>query len=713
MGEIVKMKQKTVKGFVAKLLAAACAFTMCVSATSLDAQAAEATLLNTYGATYGNSGTCINLSQLRDSSQLSFLKKHYNSITLENEMKPDSLLGSGRTMSVSQAKSQGYYIPSNYTESTVPVINFNTVDEVMKICNQNGLRMRAHTLVWHSQTPDWFFKSNYNNGAGYVGKQQMNARLEMYVKTVINHVYNNPNGKVVYAWDVANEVIHSNGNGWEKVYGPNKTDAEYVKNAFNYAYDALSQFKLQNSVKLFYNDYNEYDVVREIETLVKNINKQRKVCGGVGMQSHVGNRGGMYPGTDKYVNALKSFSNLGVEVQITELDVKADNDSVLNSYTGELFDKINAAKKAGANVTGITWWGLSDQTTWLANQGYKPLLFSRPGQAKPVYNTVINSYIKCFGQPGSTQPNPTPVDPQPSEPGTGTGTGTGTQTPENPNSTAKIDNGWYYIKNVLSNKYLTVNNNTAKAVTNVNIAAGTGAKGQKWYVENKSNGYITLKSALGDFSLDVANGSDESGANIQIYDTHGLNAQQFIVKNTKTKNVYTIGTKCSDAKQYLDVYEKKTADGTNVCQWAYNGNTNQQWIFEKADGSSQQTPGKTEEDKPSNPTPTPTPEPEQEEPVAEASGLTVSSSINSWGSGYVVNLKVKNDTKQAVNGWTLKVKKSEVKIDNSWNMTVKTSGDYYVITPVEWNKTVYPGQSVDIGFQGAGGIGSSINVEIQ
>ena len=87
------MKKKFIKGLISKLLVVACAVTMCVSTPSITAQAAETTLLNTYGSTYGYSGTCINLYQLRDANQLAFLKKHFNSITLENEMKPDALLG--------------------------------------------------------------------------------------------------------------------------------------------------------------------------------------------------------------------------------------------------------------------------------------------------------------------------------------------------------------------------------------------------------------------------------------------------------------------------------------------------------------------------------------------------------------------------------------------------------------------------------------------
>ena len=91
----------------------------------------------------------------------------------------------------------------------------------------------------------------------------------------------------------------------------------------------------------------------------------------------------------------------------------------------------------------------------------------------------------------------------------------------------------------------------------------------------------------------------------------------------------------------------------------------------------------------------------------------MSYSINNWGSGYQVSLKLDNKTGKTVDGWTIKLKKSEVSIDSSWNMTVKTSGDYYVITPVDWNKSIADGQSVDIGFMGSGNIGSTLNVEIK
>ncbi|SFC40021.1 endo-1,4-beta-xylanase [Butyrivibrio sp. YAB3001] len=679
---------------------------------SSQGQVVEANLLNTYGAQFGYSGTCINLYQLRDSSQLNILKQHYNSITLENEMKPDALLGSSaKLITVAEAKNRGYYIPSNYSEAYVPQINFNTVDEVMKICYENGLRMRAHTLVWHSQTPSWFFRNGFSGNGGFVNSSTMDARLEMYVKTVMNHVYSNQYGSVVYAWDVANEILHAQNSGWEAVYGSNKTNASYVKKAFNFAYETLEYFKLTDSVKLFYNDYNTYMEVNGVITLVNYINQGKKVCAGVGMQSHLGTN---YPSTDYYLQALNSFLKAGFEVQITELDITNKGDSDMANYAYNLFKGINAAKKNGGKITGITWWGLSDQTTWINNSA--PLLFSKPGQPKQAYNKVIQAYTETFGQPTSgsgsntpeINPNPDPqTDPEP--------------TPEptpvvNENSTARIEDGWYYIKGVASQKYLTVSGNKADGWNSVVISSGTGVDGQKWYVTNVSDGYITLTSKLGDIMLDVANGENEDGTDVGTYQGYGGTAQQFIVKNTENSGIYTIGTKASDATKYLDCYEKKTDDGTNVCQWKYNGNANQQWQFEKVEEQSQTEdpqPEPTPEPDP-EPTPDPTPDPEPApEPQPSADGMALDYSINSWGSGYQVSLKVSNNTGDAVSTWKLKLSKNQVNIDSCWNANVVEDGDSYVLTPVDWNANIADGQSIEFGFIGVGQVGNTIDYSFE
>ena len=145
--------------------------------------------------------------------------------------------------------------------------------------------------------------------------------------------------------------------------------------------------------------------------------------------------------------------------------------------------------------------------------------------------------------------------------------------------TSQLSDGWYYIKNVNANKYLTVRQNNAKAGENVELVQGLGIAGQKWYLKNVGNGYVTLKSALGEFMLDVANGSNADGTNIGIYNGYGGDAQQFGTIN-KGNGRYIITTKVSNGNSCLDDYQKKTENGTNVCEWRVTGGTNQLWVFE-------------------------------------------------------------------------------------------------------------------------------------
>ncbi|MDC7293477.1 pectate lyase [Butyrivibrio sp. DSM 10294] len=319
-------------------------------------------------------------------------------------------------------------------------------------------------------------------------------------------------------------------------------------------------------------------------------------------------------------------------------------------------------------------------------------------------------------QSGATQPEPQPEpDPQPSE-------------PVNTGSTGYVEDGWYYIKGVQSQKYLTVNADNANGWKSVVIKTGTGVDAQKWYLTNVGNGYITLTNKLGNVMLDVANGEDTDGADIGIYQAYGGNAQQFILKTTDQSGVFTIGTKCSSATKTLDVYAKKTADGTNVCQWTYNGKPNQQWQFEKvAEQTQEPTPVVVEPDpepvvvEPDpepvvvDPDPVVEPDPEpvvEPEPVVTG-GLELSYSINSWGSGYQASFKITNNSGSTVNGWTLKINKNQVNLDSYWNVDVKTSGNYYVITPLSWNATIANGQSIEFGAIGTGQVRDSFEYTLE
>lgn len=511
-----------------------------------ETKAANETLLNTYGSVMGRSGNCVTLNQLKDPATLSHIKSQYNSITLENEMKPDAMLGwQPSLISQSAARNLGYYIPSSMQDTYVPKINFDTIDQVLKICYENGIGVRAHTLVWHSQTPDWFFRVGYSTNYGYVSEAQMNQRMEYYIKTVMNHVYTSKYGSVVYSWDVVNEYLHAIPSGWSKIYGNCGNKPAFVKRAFQYAYDCISYFKLTDSVSLMYNDFNTYMEVDDIITMIRYINSEKKICNGVGMQSHLGTT---FPSVSYYTAALQAFVNAGFEVQITELDVTNKSDADQAGYLYDLMKNVLRIKKAGGKITGLTWWGISDQVTWI--KGEKPLLFSYLNVPKSSYYNVLQAY-KDAGFTGGNQ-------------------GGSSQT---------LPNGWYYIKNINAQKYLQVKDNVGGNGVNVEIGTGTGVKGQKWYLSNQGDGYFTLKNGNG-YMLDIQYGAKEDGTNVQTYSANGADAQKFKVVKTSEANVYGIVTKVTGDKKSLDVYNFGTADGSNVCQWTYYANSCQKWIFE-------------------------------------------------------------------------------------------------------------------------------------
>lgn len=552
------------KKVVASLLCAVLTAVTVLTGFGTTVQAADKTLLNTYGTTYGRVGTCINYSQLTNSTVLSHVKSQYNSVTLENEMKPDYILGSSANLiTVSQAKSLGYYIPSGYSESYVPKLNFDTIDKTLKICYENGIGMRAHTLVWHSQTPAWFFRTGYSTNYGYVSESQMNARMEFYIKSVMNHVYTSQYGSCVYAWDVVNEYFHATNSGWEGVYGKCGNTPAFVKRAFQYAYDCLDYFGLTGKVSLFYNDFNTYMEVNDVITMINYINSDKKICNGVGMQSHLGTT---FPSVDYYTTALKSFLNAGFEVQITELDVTNSSSTEQADYIYNLMKNVNSLKKNGGKITGITIWGVSDDVSWISG-GKNPLLFSTLNNPKQSYYAFLQAYTDTGFSSNSSSGS-----------GSSNNGSTNTGTDNSTTSYATLSDGWYYIKNVNAQKYLQVADNSATSGQNVEIGSGSGVAGQKWYLTNKGNGVITLKSAL-NYMLDVTNGSSTNTTNIEIWSANGKTSQDFMLKSAGN-NQYGIVTKVSDGARGLDVSNKGTTDGTNVQQYDYYGGSNQLWVFE-------------------------------------------------------------------------------------------------------------------------------------
>ncbi len=388
-------------------------------------------ILENYEDVFGRLGTCVNYgsnpstSQLQNEKTLAFVKKHFNSITMENEMKPDAVLGSKVTMiTKEEAEKLGYIIPDNYKETSVPKLNFDRIDKILQTAYDNGLGLRGHTLLWHSQTPAWFFGIDYDAGEDAVDEDTMDARIDFYVSTVMDHVMQKEKeiageaGKIVYAWDVVNEYLHRGrawSLNWTSVYGDMKGTPSYVKRAFERAYEMLEKYDATDKVTLFYNDYDTYFEVEDLLALVNFINEgeKAKICSGIGMQSHVDIK---RPTIEEYGTALEKFMAAGYEVQITELDftINFDTDGTDKkdpsydyknegetveeqaAFVKDFMEMVIAKQKnrdktiCPKGITGLTIWGLYDSISWRGKS--QPLLFGTSiDDPKPAFQAFLEA----------------------------------------------------------------------------------------------------------------------------------------------------------------------------------------------------------------------------------------------------------------------------------------------------------------------------------
>ena len=177
--------------------------------------------------------------------------------------------------------------------------------------------------------------------------------------------------------------MFSEGNYWYEIIG-----ADYVEKAFTYARKYADP--AQN---LFYNDFNCYEKEESICKMIEGL-QEKGLIDGIGMQSHVllG-----YPSIQNYENAIRIFADMGLEIQITELDVRQSDNSIegqreLAVRYKEIFRTLKRLDDEGiANITNVTLWGLDDSRTWLNNDGniHYPLLFDENLNPKPAFFGAI------------------------------------------------------------------------------------------------------------------------------------------------------------------------------------------------------------------------------------------------------------------------------------------------------------------------------------
>ncbi|MCI6185965.1 MAG: endo-1,4-beta-xylanase [Spirochaetia bacterium] len=352
------------------------------------------------------------------------LKKHGNTITMGNEFKPDGFFGymwSGSGITMVDFKA------SNGLTIKVPdTLNFDIIDKCLSQCKKHGLQMRGHVLVWHSQTPDNFFAKNYvaqTSGeiiTNLVSKEEMSARQEWYIKTVLEHVSkwekeNNDGKHIIWAWDVVNEAVADDASGstwargstantkdkqpgnsgsrWYQVYG----SEEFIVDAFRYA-NAYAP----SDVKLCYNDYNEY-MGNKTEGICKLIdavlNGEEKTVNGksvkpridaMGMQSHISVT---WPGVQGYENAIKTYLKKGIDIHVTEFDINEGGESNSADCYGEYFKMIKKYGKTcseygGNHIKCVTLWGINNSTSWIYQKTKYPLIFNNFKTTKAFWKVI-------------------------------------------------------------------------------------------------------------------------------------------------------------------------------------------------------------------------------------------------------------------------------------------------------------------------------------
>ena len=319
---------------------------------------------------YFKFGGCVSAQTLRNTTIRKLVKDNFNSITAENEGKPERILDQKACQKLLQAG-----------DSAGVAITTEPFEKIYSWCEANHIKVRHHTFVWYSQTPDWFFKANYNSGAN-ASKEVMLQRMENFIRVTLETI-NERWPELVYAIDVSNEAIENNAvrnnnNNWYTTVGK-----DFVYYSFLYA----SRYKADYQ-KLFYNDfsydYNYNHCQFAVNTLLKEA-IQEGLVDGVGIQGHIdaGQNG------DVLLNDAKLIKSKGLECQITELDITIDNSNTttLNNqkkaYKTLMTKILKAQEKGEINMTGVIVWGTTDDTSWKRSQN--PLLFTSNYAKKPAY----------------------------------------------------------------------------------------------------------------------------------------------------------------------------------------------------------------------------------------------------------------------------------------------------------------------------------------
>ncbi|MGW3941354.1 non-reducing end alpha-L-arabinofuranosidase family hydrolase [Streptomyces phaeochromogenes] len=307
---------------------------------SPDSPEAKASTLGAQAAQTGRYfGTAVAAGKLGDGTYSTILDREFNSVTPENEMKWDA------------------------TERTRGSFTFGPADQIANRATSRGQRVRGHTLVWHSQLPGWV--------SGITDANTLRGVMNNHITTVMNHY----KGRI-HSWDVVNEAFADGTGGQHRpsVF-QNLLGDGFIEQAFRTARSA------DPAAKLCYNDYNIENwtaaKTQGVYRMVRDFKARGVPIDCVGFQAHFGTGGP----PSNFQATLANFAALGVDVQITELDIAQASTT---AYANTVRACMNVSR-----CTGITVWGIRDSDSWRA--GENPLLFDRSGNKKPAFQSALTA----------------------------------------------------------------------------------------------------------------------------------------------------------------------------------------------------------------------------------------------------------------------------------------------------------------------------------
>ena len=328
-------------------------------------------------------GVAVNQRNVTNAEQAALVKKEFNSMTAENDMKPEP------------------------TEPREGEFNWENADRIANFARANGIKLRGHTLMWHSQIGRWMTAEGTT-------KEQFYARMKNHIQAIVNRYKD-----VVYCWDVVNEAMSDDANATD----PYRQSAmyrlcgdEFIEKAFQYAHEA------DPKALLFYNDYSTVDPHKRdrIYNMVKKMKAKGIPIDGIGMQAHYNI---YYPSEARLDSAITLFKTVVKHIHITEFDIRVNEEmggglqfsregaTVTDSVKQYLADQyarcFRVFRKHKDVIDCVTFWNLGDRDSWLGARNY-PLPWDENYQPKLAYE-----YIRDMKAPKWDMPARPPRQPRP------------------------------------------------------------------------------------------------------------------------------------------------------------------------------------------------------------------------------------------------------------------------------------------------------------